>query len=94
MKKSKKIAGVMNQPVYHLHKEVKKMDYESEINELKKHVETLDNVLKEHYERSVRRKNAVNALKERLDELEKCCEEFRACKGKIGERIDKLEQKG
>ncbi|MGB8310856.1 MAG: hypothetical protein WCE81_03205 [Halobacteriota archaeon] len=35
----------------------------------------------------------INELKKRVDELEKCCEEFRACKGPMGERIEKLEQK-
>jgi len=32
-------------------------------------------------------------LKKRITELEKCCEDFRSCKSKIGERIDRLEQK-
>ena len=35
----------------------------------------------------------INELKKRVDELEKCCEEFRACKGPMGARIEKLEQK-
>ena len=32
-------------------------------------------------------------LTKRIDELETCCADFRACKGKIGERIDKLEHR-
>ena len=35
----------------------------------------------------------MNDLTKRIDELETCCAEFRACKGKIGERIDKLEHR-
>jgi len=35
----------------------------------------------------------INDLRKRINELEKCCEDFRSCKGKIGERIDRLEQK-
>jgi len=42
----------------------KKMEYESEILDLKK----------------------------RVDELEKCCQEFRACKGSMGERIEALKK--
>ena len=37
--------------------------------------------------------NEIKALKKRVDELEKCCAEFRACKGPMGERIDALEKK-
>ncbi len=35
----------------------------------------------------------INELKKRVDELEKCCAEFRACQGPMGERVAALEQK-
>lgn len=35
----------------------------------------------------------INELKKRVDELEKCCEEFRACQVPMMERVEKLEQK-
>jgi hypothetical protein len=60
------MAGVKKPISLSFRKGGQKMEYESEINELKK----------------------------RVEELEKCCAEFRACKGPMGERIDALEQKG
>jgi len=44
------------------------MDDENEINELHKRMDKMGSVLKEYYECSVRRKNAVNALNERIDD--------------------------
>jgi len=35
----------------------------------------------------------ISELKKRVDELKKCCAEFRACQGPMGERVAALEQK-
>jgi tetrahydromethanopterin S-methyltransferase subunit G len=36
----------------------------------------------------------INELKKRVDELERFCEEFRACKLLMEERVEALEKKG
>ena len=35
----------------------------------------------------------INDLKKRVEELEKCCEEFRACEIPMGKRVEALEMK-